>query len=375
MKLHKNPRTLLRLAVLLPALALLSACGKAALPPEPLRPVLTRVLGEVAGGESVSYSGEVRSRYETQLGFRIPGKISARLVDAGAIVKAGDVLARLDPADTALSAAAADAQLALADAEVKRYREVRAKNFVSPAALDAKEMAFKSAQAQASLARNQSAYAVLKADQPGVVGLVSGEVGQVVSAGQTIFRVARADTLEVAVSIPEMRIPEVRALNDAEITLWTDDKAKYRGLLRELSPVADPTTRTFAARIAILNPDARVLLGMTANVHFHRPGGDARLTVPLTAIFQKEGKPAVWVVNSDQTLALRPIEVASYGETSAVLGSAAGVKSGERIVIAGVHKLTAGEKIKIAEKAVKEGEKEAISSQSGQQAAVAAVAK
>ena len=337
------------LAFVLPAMALLAACGKDALPPEPLRPVLTRVLGDTAGAEAVSYSGEVRSRYETQLAFRIPGKISARLVDAGAVVKAGDVLARLDPADTALTAASANAQLMLADAEAKRYRELRTKNFVSQAALDTKETALKAAQAQANLAHNQSAYTVLKADQAGVVGVVAGEVGQVVSAGQVVFRVARGDVLEVAIAIPEIRMPEVRALSDAEVTLWTDDKARYKGVMRELSPVADPVTRTFAARISILNPDARVLLGMTANVHFRRAGSDIRLTVPLTAIFQKDGKAAIWVVNTDQTVVLRAVEVAAYGETSALLANPAGVKAGERIVVAGVHKLSNGEKIKIAE--------------------------
>lgn len=343
------------LAYVLPAVLLLAACSKEAPPPAPLRPVLTRVLGAMAGDEAVSYSGEVRSRYETQLGFRIPGKISARLVDAGALVKAGDVLARLDPADTALTAAAADAQLALADAEAKRYRELRTKNFVSQAALDAKETALKAAHAQADLAYNQSAYTVLKADQAGVVASVLGEVGQVVSAGQVVYRLARTDTLEVAVSIPEMRMSEVRGLGDAEVTLWSDTTTKYKGVLRELSSVADPTTRTYAARVAIREPDARVLLGMTAKVQFQRAVGDKRLTVPLTAIFQKDGKPAVWVVGADQTIALRAIEVASYGETAAVLASAAGVKAGERIVIAGVHKLTDGEKVKIAEPAVKTG--------------------
>ena len=343
-------------AMVLPALVALAACSKEAPKPEPLRPVLTRVLGDVAGGEAVTYSGEVRSRYETQLGFRIPGKISARLVDAGAVVKPGDVLAKLDPVDTALSAASADAQFALADAEAKRYRQLRKQNFVSEAALDSKETTLKAMQVQASLARNQSAYSVLRADQAGVVGLVSAEVGQVVTAGQTVFRVARADALEVAISIPEVRMPEVRALKDAEVSLWTDGSAKYKAVLRELSPVADPTTRTFAARVAIVGPDARVLLGMTANVRFFRSGADSRLTVPLAAIFQEAGKPALWVVNADQTVALRPVEVAAYGDSLAVLANTSEVRAGERIVIAGVHKLTAGEKIKIAEHAAKIGE-------------------
>ena len=347
----RQPRLLLVLPLLL-----LAACGKDLPKPEPLRPVLTQVLGATAGGEVVSYSGEVRSRHETQLGFRIPGKISARLVDAGALVKPGDVLARLDPADSALSAAAAEAQLALADAEAKRYRQLRVQNFVSQAALDGKETTLQATRAQADLARNQSTYTVLRAEQAGVVGLVSAEVGQVVSAGQTVFRVARADTLEVAISIPEVRMPEVRTLKDAEVSLWTDGSAKYRAVLRELSPVADPTTRTFAARVAIIDPDARVLLGMTANVRFLRAAGDARLTVPLTAIFQQAGKPALWVVNADQSVVLRPVAVASYGEHSAILSNDSGVKAGERVVIAGVHKLSAGEKIKIAETAGKIGD-------------------
>lgn len=339
----------LRQWLALSTLALLAACAEEAPQPEALRPVLTRVLGETAGSAVSTYSGEVRSRHETPLAFRIPGKISARPVDAGALVRPGDVLAKLDPADTALSAAAAEAQRALADAEAKRYRQLRKQNFVSQAALDAKETTLKAAQAQADLARNQRDYAVLRADQAGVVALVAAEVGQVVSAGQTVLRVARADTLEVAISIPEARMPEVRGLKDAEVSLWTDSTAKYRAALRELSAVADPATRTFAARVSILDPDARVLLGMTASVRFRQNGGDDRLTVPLGAIYQQDGKPALWVVNADQTLVLRPVAVAAYGEVSAVLTEDPGVRAGERIVVAGVHKLAAGEKIKAVE--------------------------
>ena len=328
------------------AALLLTACGSPEAPPEPQRPVLTQVVGEARTGEGASYSGEVRSRYETPLGFRVGGKITHRLVDAGAVVKAGDVLARLDPADTSLSAASAAAQLALAQAEATRFRELRRQNFVSQAALDAKETALKAARAQADLARNQSAYTVLKAEQPGVVALVAAEVGQVVAPGQTVFRVARPDTPEVAIAIPETRIEQLRTQQSAEISLWAEAEAHYKGILRELSPVADSATRTYAARVAILQPDARVRLGMTANVRFAGDGAEARPSVPLAALFQQEGKPAVWVVNADQTVALRPVAVLSYGEREAVL--AGGVRPGERIVIAGVHMLTAGEKIRLA---------------------------
>lgn len=334
----------LRAAFVLAALSL-AACSKSPLPPEPLRPVLTAVLGERADDNASTYSGEVRSRYETPLAFRIGGKVAARLVDVGASVKAGDVLARLDPADSALSASAANAQLDLASADVRRYRELRAKNFVSQAALDAKETSFKSAKAQAELARHQSDYTVLRADRAGVVEALAAEVGQVVAAGQTVVRVARTDALEIAIAIPEARIPQ--QLKNAEITLWADERASYQGVLRELSPVADALTRTYAARVTIVKPDSRVQLGMTAKVSFvaaKAPVETAQLAVPLAAIFQQDGQPALWIVGDDQTLSLRPVAVAAYGEQHAVL--AGGVKAGERIVVAGVHKLTAGEKIK-----------------------------
>ena len=336
---------LFRAALVFASLALVAACSKPPQPPEPLRPVLTALVGERADDGAATYTGEVRSRYETPLAFRIGGKIVARLVDVGASVKVGDVLARLDPVDSALSASAAQAQLDLASADLTRYRELRSKSFVSQAALDAKETSFKSAKAQAELARNQSDYTALRADHAGVVEAVAAEVGQVVAAGQSVFRVAHTDALEVAVSIPEARISE--RLKDAEITLWADERASYRGVLRELSPVADAATRTYAARVSLLKPDSRVQLGMTAKVRFvdgQASAQAARLAVPLTAIFQQDGAPALWVVGADQTLALRPVAVAAYGEQRAVIAS--GIEAGERIVVAGVHKLVAGEKIR-----------------------------
>jgi RND family efflux transporter MFP subunit len=339
------------------ALVLLAACNKPPLPPEPLRPVLTQVVGERADDGAPTYTGEVRSRFETPLGFRIGGKVVARLVDVGASVKAGDVLARLDPADSALSANAAQAQLDLASADLARHRQLRAQNFVSQAALDAKETSYKAAKAQADLLHRQTDYTVLRADHAGVVEAVSAEVGQVVAAGQGVVRIARDDALEVAVAIPEARLPERAAdAKNAEITLWSDPDARYRGVLRELSPVADPATRTYAARVSIVDADSRVRLGMTAKVAFaaDRARRDAApLAVPLTAIFQKDGQPALWVVGADETVALRPVAVAAYGETSATIAS--GVTRGERIVVAGVHKLAAGEKIKPVDQAAPAG--------------------
>lgn len=330
------------------ALLLMAACEKSVPPPEPPRPVLTSTIGATQDEETSTYSGEVRSRYESQLGFRVPGKITVRLVDSGTVVKAGDVLARLDPTDAGLSATAAKAQLELADAELRRYRELRAKNFVSSSALDAKETAFKAARAQAELAVNQSAYTVLRADQAGVVESVAAEAGQVVAAGQAVLRLARPDELEVSIAVPESRRATLHLQQTATIRLWSDPQASYKGTVRELSPVADAATRTYAARVSILQPDAKIALGMTANVALSDDAssgeGEAKLRVPLTAIFQYEGKPALWVVQADQSLALKPVAVAAYTEKEAVLSG--GVALGERYVVAGVHKLAVGEKIK-----------------------------
>ncbi|WP_228487933.1 efflux RND transporter periplasmic adaptor subunit [Rhodocyclus gracilis] len=333
----------------LPALVVLVLAGCAKEPPAPPtpRPVVTQVLGSGGEAAATTYAGELRSRYETPLGFRVGGKIIERRANAGATVKAGEVLARLDPADTALSASSADAQLALAQADARRYRELRDKNFVSQSALDAKETALKSAQAQADLAHNQRAYTVLTADAPGVVAEVVAEVGQVVAAGQTVFRLSRPGALEVAIAIPESRVTQLRVGQSAEVSLWADERARYRGVLRELASVADPVTRTFAARVSLVDPDARALLGMTARVRFAdaKPVASA-LVVPLTAIFQQAGKAAVWVVGADETVSLRPVSVTAWGEQGATL--AGGVAAGERIVVAGVHKLTQGEKVKVA---------------------------
>lgn len=339
------PLALTRVAFVLP---LIAACSKEPPPQQPLRPVLTEVVGakQTAGG--AIYAGEVRSRIEQALAFRVTGKIIERYVDAGMVVKPGQVLARLDPVDTALGASAAEAQLALASAEAKRYRELKGQNFVSQAALDARETTLRAAAAQADLARNQSAYTTLKADQPGVVGQVLAEVGQVVSAGQPIYRIARHDVLEVAISIPESRLNEARKASDAEVTLWAEEGVRYRGRLREIAAMADPQTRTYAARVAILDADPRVVFGMSASVRFLRSNETKTTTIPLSALINADGKPAVWLVAQDATLSLRAVEVARYSDETAELS--AGLKDGERIVVAGVHKLAANQKIRIAER-------------------------
>ncbi|MGE5491654.1 MAG: efflux RND transporter periplasmic adaptor subunit [Actinomycetota bacterium] len=350
----------LRAFALAAAVATLGACGSHETPPEPPRLVMTHVVSPGDGRLDANYSGEVKPRYETPLSFRAGGKMASRLVEVGQTIQPGQPLARLDPADLELSASAARAQLAAADsdlnfakAEYERYQGLRAKNFVSQAALEGKEATWRAARgrmeaatAQAGLARNQSAYATLTADAAGVISAVLAEPGQVVAAGQPVLRLARPGEMEVAISVPENRVAELKTAENIRIALWAEGSRTYGGRIREIAPMADPVTRTYAVRVTLLEPDADVRLGMTANVLLGRKGTSSVSVVPATAVFQQDGKPAVWIVGADNTLALRPIEVAQFREDGALVTG--GLKVGERIVSAGVHKVVAGEKVRPA---------------------------
>ena len=338
---------------LLVLLSLLAACSEAPPPAAPAKLVRTLEVGAgdaATDGTQRSYSGEVRARIETTLGFRIGGKIVERRVDTGAAVKAGQVLARLDPADAGLQSAQAEAQLALATADLARYRDLRSKNFISASALDARETAFKAAEAQAALAKNQSSYTTLVADRSGVIGQVLAEPGQVVGAGQAVFRLVPDGEREIAIALPEGEVGAFKPGQAAEVTFWASQGAAIKpvaGRLRELSPVADPVTRTYAARVSLKDADPLLPLGMSATVRFPTGApGTKRLMVPLTAIFQQGNQAAVWIVGADATVKLQAVSVAEYRDGGAVV--AAGLAGGEQIVAAGANLLTAGEKVRVA---------------------------
>ncbi|MBI5786631.1 MAG: efflux RND transporter periplasmic adaptor subunit [Rhodocyclales bacterium] len=336
-----------QIASLVVAVFAVAACGDKSPPPDAIAggPKLVKAL-KVSRGDTPDeqrYSGEVRARYESVLGFRIGGKMTERLVDAGARVKPGQPLARLDPADARLSAAQADANAALAAADYKRAQELREKNFVSQAALDARESAARAAEAQAQLTRNQANYTTLVADAAGVIAAALAEPGQVVAAGQGVVRIARDGEREVAIALPETALGIVKAGGAATVALWADGKT-YPGRVREIAPAADSATRTFATRISIIGADANLPLGMSATVSFARPGA-ASFVVPLSAIFQQNGQPAVWVIGKENAVELRPVDVARFADQGAVVR--AGLNDGETIVAAGAFKLTAGEKVRI----------------------------
>jgi len=330
--------------------AILAGCNKEPAPAAKVeRPALTLVVGAAASDGGNTYSGEIRARHEAQLGFRSGGKIVERLVDEGARVREGQALMRLDPGDAGLQLGSAEAQLGLAEAEAQRYRELRSKGFVSQAALDAKEAALKVAAAQAGLARNQSAYTTLHADRAGVVAAIFAEAGQVVSAGQPVLRLAPDGEREVAIALPESHLANLEAGAAAEIVLLAggDSAAPLAGRLRELSPMADPASRTYAARVTLLQPGQDVALGMTARVRFAASKKSGGLLIPLSAVFQQGKQAAVWIVAADRTISLRPVQIAAWRDDGALVSG--GLAAGERIVSNGVHRLAAGEKIRIIE--------------------------
>ena len=197
------------------------------------------------------------------------------------------------------------------------------------------------------MASNQAAYATLVADQDGVVTAVSAEVGQVVAAGQMVVRVARADEREVAIAVPENRLDEVKAASRLAVVLWANPEKVYAAKVREVAPAVDAATRTFAVRVAIAAPDDDVRWGMTANVVIEGRADTSAALVPSTAIYHAEdGKPAVWIVSKDMAVELRPVTIERYDTERAYVSE--GIRTGERVVTAGVHRLAPGEKVKLA---------------------------
>lgn len=340
------------------ALMLFAGCSKPVEKVEEIRPVRAIVLA--AGNTDVvnEYPGEVRARVESRLGFRVGGKIVARKVDVGTVVKRGHVLMQLDPQDlrllqTQANAAlrGAESNLSLAQAERSRYQELRQKNFVSQAVLDGKETAYQAAKASHDQAvaayrnqSNQAGYANLVADIDGVVTGVDAEAGQVVSAGTPVVRVARAGEKEIVISIPEDKVDALRDITDVQVRIWANPNNVIPGKLRELSPIADTATRTYTAKIAVPDAPTEIRLGMTAYVRFAARSPDAMIKVPLTALFRDGDATAVWVVENG-AVRLAPVRIAAASGNELVL--AGGVASGQTIVTAGVNQLKPGQKVTV----------------------------
>ncbi|MBI5277267.1 MAG: efflux RND transporter periplasmic adaptor subunit [Burkholderiales bacterium] len=349
----------LPLAVLAAAF-LLAACSKGEAPPEPIRAVKVMTVGASAFQSGHEFSGEVRARVESRLGFRVAGKLVKRNVELGQQVKAGTVLAQLDPQDYRLAAEAARAQVAaastnrdLAAADHKRYVTLREQNFISGAELERRETALKAAQAQLDQAKaqlasqgNQAAYTTLVADVSGVVTAVEAEPGQVVAAGTPVVRIAQDGPRDVVFSVPEDKVVALKQGSEVTVKVWSGP-GSLKGKIREVAASADPVTRTYAVKVALegaLQPP----LGATASVVPQVLGlaGVPVIKLPTSALRQEGKGTAVWVLDrATMTVRSQPVVVATADGNEAVIAS--GLEPGMLVVSAGVHVLSPGQKVTI----------------------------
>ena len=351
----------LTLSLLVVAAATLAGCSKPADPPEPLRAVKVVTVGTSAALSGYEFSGEVRPRVESRLGFRVAGKIIRRQAELGQHVKAGDVLAQLDARDYQLATEAARAQMRaaqtnrdLAAADFKRYATLREQNFISGAELERRDTTLKAAQAQLQQAQaqlasqgNQARYTSLVADVSGVVTAIEAEPGQVVSAGSPVVRIAQDGARDVVFSVPEDKIPGVRPGAAVTVKPWASGTS-VPGKVREVAASADPVTRTYAVKVS-LDPAVQPPLGATVSVlpALNRPDLAAQVIKLPTSALRQEGKgTAVWLVDrGSMTLKSQAVEVTSADGNEAVVS--AGLQPGMTVVSAGVHVLQPGQKVAI----------------------------
>lgn len=346
-------------AVLAGAALALAGCGKKSEPVPEVRPVRLLQLSQHAGKTTFEFSGDVRPRVESRLGFRVGGKIAARLVDVGAVVRKGQPLARLDATDLSLAEAGSRAQYEaartdrdLAASDLKRYNDLFAKGFISAAeqhrrqaTFDAAESRLRQAEAALRSQANQTAYAVLLADADGVVTAVDAEVGQVVTPGQPVIRVAQTAEKEVAIGLPEDQVDLLRGIADVTVRTWAEPGRAVPARVREIAAAADPVTRTYATRVSVPNPPADIRLGMTAVVTFVRTGAAPAVRVPLTALLQEQGRNQVWVYDPAAGT-VKPVQVTLGEPVGNEIEVRQGLAPGQTIVTAGVHLLKPGQKVR-----------------------------
>ncbi|NWD79013.1 efflux RND transporter periplasmic adaptor subunit [Pseudomonas reactans] len=335
---------------------LLAGCGHEEATQTTLRPAMV-VQPQPSAQSMDSYPGEVRARYEPDLAFRIGGKVSKRLVEEGERVKANQALAELDPQDVRLQleatraqVAAAQANLSLVRAERDRYKTLMDRQMVSRSQYDNSENLYRSGEARLKqikaefdVASNQAGYAVLRAPQDGVVAKRAVEVGQVVSAGQTVFTLATDGEREVLISLPEQGFGRFKIGQPVSVELWSQPDQRFSGRIRELSPAADPKSRTFAARVAFTGGKVPAELGQSARV-FIQVDGDIPLSVPLSALSAENGESYVWRVQPDHTLKRTPVRIGAFGEKTVPVLE--GLSSTDWVIAAGVHVLHEGQQVR-----------------------------
>ncbi len=323
-----------------------------------IRPVRTVTVEMQEGGERVSLTGEIQPRYQADIGFRVNGKVLERPVDVGTQVKKGDLLARLDPQQYRQEFEVAKSEVAVAEAEVTRsqaqeyrQRELLKNGFTTQVAYDQALKTFKTAEARLDAARARQVqasenlgYTDLKADNDGVITAVGADAGQVISAGQMVVRLAQPGEREAVFNVAEGAFKNAQKDPTVEVNLVSNPEIRAAGKVRYVSPQADPTTRTYTVRISL--PDAPPQMRLGANVVGSVILNQGQsVTLPGSALFQKAGNPAVWLVDKDGTVQLKPITVQRYQDDSVIVGD--GLKQGDVVVTAGIQKLLPGQKVRV----------------------------
>jgi RND family efflux transporter MFP subunit len=340
------------------AVALAGCNEKVAEKAAPGRPVLVATVHYEAESPERSFVGTIKPRIETDMGFRVPGKVAKRLVEVGQTVEVGQPLATLDEIDLRLQAEQAEAEfraatgvLAQAAAAEQRAKDLRAKGWATDAQLDQAKAAADEARARLNraersvdLTKNSLSYATLEADTRGVVTATLIDAGQVVASGQTAIRVARFAEKEAVVAIPETLIGRAKD-GTASVTLWSEPDKKYAAKLREIAPSADSATRTYLAKFSLPDAGDKVSLGMTATLTLAGPSTQRVARVPLSALFSEGGDPSLYIVDAQGEVALKPVAVKSYESDNVVISG--GVDDGAKVVVLGVQKLDPAQKVRV----------------------------
>jgi len=355
------------IALVLSGAIALGACSKQeAAAPAPRPVVAVAVHADGNAMQAASLPGEIQARYSTPLSFRVNGKIIERRVRLGDVVKAGEAVAQLDPADAQKNAASSQAQLdaaqhglVFAKQQLDRDQAQAKENLISQAQLEQTTNAYASALAQrdqaaqqVALTKNQLQYTSLIVGHDGVITGEQADTGQNVSAGQAVYNLAWSGDVDVICDVPESTLSAFAIGQTARVTLAALPGRTFTARVRELSPAADPQSRTYRARLTLEHPTPDVRLGMTADI---APASAASngpadqhgsFTLPVTALFHQGQQPAVWIVRAgDNALELRRVTVARYNERTIVVSQ--GLNDGERVVLQGVHTVSAGEQVRV----------------------------
>jgi RND family efflux transporter MFP subunit len=351
-------RLLAGVSLALMAIALTGCNELAAEKLAPTRPVLVATVHYEPESPERSFVGTIKPRIETDMGFRVPGKVAKRLVEVGQTVDVGQPLATLDEVDLKLQAEQAEAEfraatgvLTQAGAAEQRAKDLRAKGWTTDAQLDQSRAAADEARARLNraersveLTNNSLSYATLLADTRGVVTATLIDAGQVVASGQTAVRVARFAEKEAVVAIPETLLGRAKD-GVASVTLWSEPDKKYAARLREVAPSADPATRTYLAKFSLPGAGESVSLGMTATLTLCDPATTRVARLPLSALFSQGGDPSLYIVDAQGEVTLKPVTVKSYETNSVVISG--GVDEGAKVVALGVQKLDPAQKVRV----------------------------